>query len=245
MTEHQWVQAVISLLTAIGWPLVVLGIVLIFRKPLIKLLKKLSHIEWGSWKADFERTGKEVRAYTEVATESTEGIGPEAVAAMAKRLDEAIVARADIFANLQQEILAAPVVSPAPARVASPYQLLQPLRDFYADRAKENPLNAILEAYIHLEKWFDAALQSRGIDNWDRNRKLGVPEMSRLAVKYGLLPSFTLSPIDGLSIMRDLAIHQPQSKVTEAEAKEFLLLTDGVIHQLDVEWAKLIEKEDD
>jgi hypothetical protein len=112
-----------------------------------------------------------------------------------------------------------------------------PLTEYYDQRADENPLNAILEAYLAVEGWFDRALSTHGIDIRPHNKKLGVREMSIIAVEQGMLPESLLHTVDGLSLMRNLALHK-SSPQTPQEAREFLVLTDGLIYTLDVELAK-------
>lgn len=111
------------------------------------------------------------------------------------------------------------------------------LREYYAERIHENPLNAILEAYEAIEGWYDRTLAAHDIEVRDREKKLGVREMSRIAVEHGLLPSSTISQLDGLGIMRDLAIQQ-RDAVTPQRAQEFLVLVDAVLYTLDTELGK-------
>lgn len=114
----------------------------------------------------------------------------------------------------------------------SPQATPMPLREYYAERAETNPLNAILEAYIAIERWYDAALTKHNADNYDGLKKLGVSQMSRIAVSKGLVPASTLPAVDGLTALRNLVVHAPGKKLGPEEAREYLVLADGLLYSL-------------
>jgi len=112
------------------------------------------------------------------------------------------------------------------------------LSQYFDERANENPLNAVLEAYIAIERWYDRVLIDRNIDNFEGTRKLSVAEMAGIAVEKDLLPASTLNLIDGLTVMRSLALAGPPDRVTPDQAREFLSLADGTLYALDTELRK-------
>jgi hypothetical protein len=194
-----YLLAAAAILGAVAWPVVLLIVLLAFRRPLRDALEHLIEFRFGSTVAKFSREGGEVGA----------------------SLVESLVESKTAEPNTAEQ-------TPRPA-----------LRDLYAERAESNPLSAILLAYGAVESWYDQMLTERGIENHSPgHRKLGVRDLSRLAVERGLLPDSTLRQVDGLSIMRDLAVHGRVEEVTSEQAREYLVLVDGLLYSLDSELAK-------
>ncbi len=197
-TAVDYLLAIASLLGAVAWPVTVLVLVLMFRRPLRTALADLVQLRWGSTELKFRRAAGEVSA-----------------SLIEPLIDSKVL-------TLQ--------TTASPARPA--------LHEYYADLADENPLSAIIKAYESIEVWFDEALSRFGIANRDGNRKIGAMQMARRAVNEQLLPASSLHTIEGLGIMRDLAIQHGDERVTPAAAKEFLILTDGLLYSLDSELEK-------
>lgn len=108
----------------------------------------------------------------------------------------------------------------------------------WAGQATENPLNAILKAYQAIEYWYDDVLGADGVDVREDGNKLGVAQMSVLAVERGLLSESTIGQVDELGLMRDLALQDQGKKATAEQAREYLLLVDGLLFALDADLAK-------
>lgn len=198
-TPVDYVLAIASLLGAVAWPITVLVLVLMFRRPLRTALSDLVQLRWGGTELKFRRTAGEVSS------------------SLIEPLVESKVL------TLQT---ATSTVRPA-------------LHEYYANLADENPLSAIIKAYESIEVWYDEALTRFGIANRDGNRKLGVLQMARRAVNEKLLPASSVHTVEGLGIMRDLALQHGDGKVKPDEAKEFLILADGLLYSLDSELAKV------
>ena len=107
-----------------------------------------------------------------------------------------------------------------------------PLRFLFAEKAKVNPLQAILEGYSAIESWFDNVLTRRGIDVSPGGVKMSALDMTYLSVEQGWLPKAIIPTIQGLSLMRDLAVKRGGSRTTVEEAEEYLTLIDGVRYTL-------------
>ncbi len=117
---------------------------------------------------------------------------------------------------------------------SEPTQRIRPaLTEYYRETAVENPLAAILKAYLAIEGWYDQALEDHGIGRFDGTRKRSVREMSRLAVERGLLPSSTVATIDGLGVLRDLAVDRQGENITKEEAQHYLTIAEGALLSLD------------
>ena len=105
-----------------------------------------------------------------------------------------------------------------------------PLSQYFTpERFHDSPLNVIIESFIALERWFDSALNSHGIDIRPGFKKLTVYEMAELAVHHGFIEPESLKTVTGLGIMRDIAIGKNGDKVTPQEARSYVTLIDGQI----------------
>ncbi|TXK17427.1 hypothetical protein [Homoserinibacter sp. GY 40078] len=199
-TWVDYMLAAAAILGAIAWPLVVMVVLLAFRKPLRDALEHLIEFRFGNATVKFDRAAADVSA----------------------NLIEAI---ADSDADASEE----PDVGDVRPRPQ--------LRDLYAAKAQENPLNALLEGFIAIEVWFDQLLTERGESTHEGARKRSVQEMAAIAVERGFLPRQLLDTVQGLGIVRDLAIRD-REKVTPNQAREFLLLADAFLGYADLEARK-------
>lgn len=138
---------------------------------------------------------------------------------------------ASLVESLVESTAAQPTSGDRPVRPA--------LRDLYAGRADTNPLNAILLAYGAVESWYVQALTERGLEVQGPQWSLGVDALARLAVKSGVLPQSTLKQVQGLSVMRNIAAHGKDDEVTSEQAREYLVLVDGLLALLDLELSKV------
>ena len=137
--------------------------------------------------------------------------------------------------NMRADVSARAVGTPNSDRLTDkPARPIRPaLTEYYRDLALENPLSAILKAYLAVEGWFDITLEENGLDKYDGTRKRSVREMSRIAAATGLLPSATVPTIDGLGVLRDLALDKQGEGIGSEEAQRYLLQTEGALLSLD------------
>jgi hypothetical protein len=198
-TWVDYMLAAAAILGAIAWPLVVMIVLLAFRKPLRDALANLIEFRFGSASVKFQRE----------------------VADVSSNLIEAI---ADADETEEGDL------KPRPQ-----------LREMYAAKVQENPLNALLEGFIAIEVWYDQLMTERGESTHEGNRKRSAQEMAAIAVERGFLPRSTLDTVQGLGIVRDLAIHD-REKVTPNQARDFLLLADAFLTFADSEARKTAKK---
>jgi hypothetical protein len=95
--------------------------------------------------------------------------------------------------------------------------------------ANTDPLGAIVEAFRRVELSLRALLEEQGIEGLDES--LGA-ELGENALTEGLISSETKDAIDGLSAMRNLAIHAGGGEVSPRHAHEFIALTQGVLYAI-------------
>lgn len=127
------------------------------------------------------------------------------------------------------------VADPVPP--SSPKPIRPALTEYYKSTALENPLAAIIKAYLAIEEWYDQALQDHDLSPWNGTEKRSVRDMSRIAAHEGFLPAFTVQTIDGLGYLRDDAVRRGGDSITVDEAQHYLLQTEGALLSLD----KLVE----
>jgi len=53
--------------------------------------------------------------------------------------------------------------------------------------------------------------------------------LAHLAVERGLISSLTLNAIQGVAVMRNLAVHGPRREITSAQVDEHLALVESVL----------------
>jgi len=191
ITGTDWLHAATQILIAAAWPLGILGIVLIFRRPVRDALSHLVKFRFGGAEVEIDRA----RAQAEVSTSVAEAIVDESQGA-----------------------------ERTPTRT--------PLAEYYADRVVDNPLNAVLEAYIAIERRLDQVLEDHGQSPYVGTKKLDVTELSALAIQTGLLGSVVRTPLTGLTALRNIYLHGA-SELSLSDAQQFLSLADGVMFLID------------
>jgi hypothetical protein len=216
-----WVKTLIPLAVGFAWPVLVGSVIFAFRKPLVTLIENVKKVTAGPVSVDIE---KGLAQTAESLVQLVEDSGSEdyynAPQASRSPLDEF---------NAQTPVAAGIAPQRAP-RI--------PLREYFATNAEENPKSAIILAFIELEKWYDHALRSHGIEIYDGWTRRSVRVMAKVAVDQGLEPESSINTVEGLSLMRDLVVEKPGEEVSPQQAREFLVLTDGVIYTLSTELAK-------
>jgi hypothetical protein len=57
-------------------------------------------------------------------------------------------------------------------------------------------------------------------------------EIAQLALHHGLITPLTLNAIDGIAVMRNLAIRGPRREITAAQVDEYLTLVESVLYAI-------------
>jgi len=99
----------------------------------------------------------------------------------------------------------------------------------YFQAAKENPLNAIIEGFLGVERWLNKVLQDHLLNPWNGMTKRSVLDMAQLAHSHGLLGDEMLEAVERLSALRDTYVHPEAVAADLEDARAFLTLADGTI----------------
>lgn len=121
------------------------------------------------------------------------------------------------------------------ARIASEMPSEQPAstqRERLSPLADDDPQRAILAAHARVEEALVERLKQEGEQEPER-RAPTLSALSGLAAAKGILSAEQLRSIEGLTVLRNLAVHESSSRgLTPGKAKEFLDLADAVIWTL-------------
>jgi hypothetical protein len=98
-----------------------------------------------------------------------------------------------------------------------------------APAAEATPTAAIQEAYATVERELRHLIGNTGST---QSASLGAVGLARLAESKELLNSETVRSIEGLSVMRNLAIHNGGREISPEKAMEYLALTDAVLYTI-------------
>lgn len=98
--------------------------------------------------------------------------------------------------------------------------------------AEESPAAAIVESYGRLEQALRALLSGQGQKLDSRG---GVLPLARMALEQGKITPETMNAIEGLDILRNLAVHGRQEELSPKRAHEFIALVQGVLYSFSVE----------
>ena len=229
-TTFEWLHPITELVGVLVWPVLIAVLVIAFRKQVRHLITNVSELTIGGNKAKFRRKGTQL---SEELLASLTAPSPELAAAPVTvppiRADNDTDTDTDTDTDDQTYSQA----DDTTARLPPPRILL---REFYADRVRDNPLNAILEGNLAIERWFDRALSAHGFSLTGKDfRKRSSHEMSLIALDLGMISATSQSTVDGLSIMRDLAVDKGGEVANSDQAREFLILADGLLYMLDKE----------
>jgi hypothetical protein len=120
-----------------------------------------------------------------------------------------------------------------PPRAIGRRQIRPALTDYYRETATDNPLAAILKAYLAVEGWMDREMELHDLDVYDGTRKRSTREMVRILAEHRFVPESVIPTVDGLGVMRDIAADKGSGGSTSEDARHYLVLTDGVLLTLD------------
>lgn len=95
----------------------------------------------------------------------------------------------------------------------------------------QDPRSAIIRGYLAIDNWAEENLPRHGIPSERNGRRRPLLEMIREAVEKGILPAPTISQVQGLQTLRNLAVHSPTDP-THEQAAEFLTLADAMLYVL-------------
>lgn len=109
---------------------------------------------------------------------------------------------------------------PVPSRAES---------DELADLAKHAPATVIAEAFGLVEQELHSALASVGKPPPEH---ANATELAHLALEQGLITPLTVNAIEGIAVMRNLAIHGPRREITVAQVEEYLALIESVLYAM-------------
>jgi hypothetical protein len=150
------------------------------------------------------------------------GIGP---------LRRAKVGPVDMYfaERLSEAETAAEAAGIAPA--SAPSDLAEEL----AGVANELPSAAIMEAYARVEAELRRLLAEAGAP--ESETMTGGARLARLAAERGLVSPETVKAVEGMSVLRNLAVHRSTAApgrvdVTREQAIEYLVLADSVLYAI-------------
>jgi hypothetical protein len=103
----------------------------------------------------------------------------------------------------------------------------------FAEIAGKDPKSTILEAHQRIEELLRDLLHSDGyVRPAGPGRPHGAAGLARLARERNLITEQAAEATKGLTVLRNLAAHEPTGATTEAQAREFLSLADAVVFAL-------------
>ena len=102
---------------------------------------------------------------------------------------------------------------------AEPQVLPASLSEELARLAEVSPRSAVLEAFARIEARLVALLDSADVESY---RAVGGRALARLARDQGLISDETLTAVEGLSVLRNLAAHSPTDEIGAERARDYL-----------------------
>jgi hypothetical protein len=99
--------------------------------------------------------------------------------------------------------------------------------DELAPAAEAAPLAAVQEAYSTIEREL-----RRIVGSSDETGRMGAVGLARLAERKERINAETARAVEGLSVMRNLAVHGGDRQITPERAHAYLALADGVLFAL-------------
>ena len=127
------------------------------------------------------------------------------------------------LAEVREELSRSPELAAAKSQALTPS-----LAEELARLAEVSPRSAVLEAYARIEARLIALLASAGV-GYGAFRPSA---LARVARDDGLISDETLTAMEGLSVLRDLAAHNPADDIGVERARDYLALADAVLFAL-------------
>lgn len=95
--------------------------------------------------------------------------------------------------------------------------------------AEQAPAAAIVEAYGRVEEALRALLSDQG---QEPDARWGPLPLARMAVQQKQISPETANAIEGLDVLRNLAIHGREEELSSKRAHEFVALVQGVLYSI-------------
>jgi hypothetical protein len=127
------------------------------------------------------------------------------------------------LAEVRQELRLSPELAAEP-------QALDSLGQELARLADVSPRSAVLEAFLRIEVRLGELLAGTGMDVPRASGR----RLAMLARDKGLISDETMTAIDGLSVLRNLAAHSLASDISPERARDYLALADAVLYAMSV-----------
>jgi hypothetical protein len=121
-------------------------------------------------------------------------------------------------------------LSRSPELIAAEPQVLRAsVTEELARLAEVSPRSAVLEAFARIEARLIALLDGADVESY---RAVGGRALARLARDQGLISDETLTAVEGLAVLRNLAAHSPTDEIGAERARDYLALADAVLFAL-------------
>jgi hypothetical protein len=198
-----WLEFISSMTGALAWPLIIVIVLLSFRKAITKLLPDLRRLKAGptGLEMEWERKLEEVRQELK-ASEAIESLSPE-----------------DARPRME-----APSATDPSETVSASRRFLGEIEEL----AKVSPSAAVLEAYRRLEAVLRRAVRERHPDLSDRD--LVTTRLIRTAIGNGLIREQEYSALQDLRIMRNSLAHGAETPTIDySQAMEYATLVEQLI----------------
>jgi hypothetical protein len=128
------------------------------------------------------------------------------------------------LAEVREELSRSPELT-----ATEPQVLSASLAEELARLTEVSPRSAVLEAFARIEARLAALLDSA---DGEPHRTAGGRALARRARDQGLISDETLTAVEGLSVLRNLAAHSPTDEIGAERARDYLALADAVLFAL-------------
>jgi len=197
-----------SLVGSLAWPVAVVTLVAITRKPLSKMLGKLS--ERSVKKFEAGATGVKIEYFDEKLEEAR------------TELEEARIERPDL--SIEQPVLPPSEPAKVPGSVYAS-DFMYEMRQL----AEVAPSAAVLESYARLERVLRETLET---DTDKHRRPAYVRELVRRAVEKGLIAPSEALVFDDVAVLRNLVAHSSTADLDVQRALSYCAIIGVLIESL-------------
>lgn len=105
-----------------------------------------------------------------------------------------------------------------------------PVSTELAEVAERSPTAAVMEAHATIERELRQLLVDSGVP--DNELRAGAAGLARLGVERSVVTKETLSAVEGISVLRNLAAHGRAGEITSERAVDYLALADAVLYAI-------------